>query len=263
MSASNNYVLGRGKLYFERFVGDNRTPTRQERYFGNTTELNFSLSTDKLDHYSSEAGTKVKDDSAAIQTDSSGNFICDNINDDNVALFFLGDAATLTVAGATGVTDSIASAVLGSYFQLGQTALVPSGARKISTVVVHVDPDGANTLVAALNNYTVDAEMGRIHILADAVAIDDGDELAITFTQVAHTRSQVLSKSETIYGAMRFIADNPKGTNRDYYLPYVEITPNGDYALKGDTWQQLGFNIEVLKRDDDTERLYIDGRAVT
>ena len=43
-------------------------------------------------------------------------------------------------------------------------------------------------------------------------------------------------------------------------MPYVKISPNGDYALKGDEWQQIPFNIEILKKTG-FEALYSDGRA--
>ncbi len=259
-----DYVLGRGKLYFDRFADvSTKVATGNERYFGNTTELNFSLSSEKLDHFSSESGVKVKDDSVTLQTDSTGNFICDNIDPDNLALYFLGDAETLTVAGAAGVVDAgIESVKLGQYHQLGRTTGSPSGARKISTLVVKNDPGGANVTVVASGNYTLDADMARVYIHPDAADIDEGDELGFTFTQVAHTRERVISKSESIAGALRFIADNPKGSNRDYFMPYVEISPDGDFALKGDDWQNLGFSLEILKLDDTTERLYIEGRAV-
>jgi len=44
-------------------------------------------------------------------------------------------------------------------------------------------------------------------------------------------------------------------------MPYVKLMPNGDFALKGDEWQQLSFNIEVLKKGT-LEAVYMDGRAV-
>lgn len=260
MAEVQNYVLGRGKLYFDRFLPGTKTPTGKEKYFGNTTEINFSMSSEKLDHFSSESGVRVKDDSVTLQTDSTGNFICDNISRPNLALFFLGDEETLTVTGSTGIEETIASIELGTFYQLGVTTASPSGARDISTVVVTKDPGGTPVVVAALNNFVVNLELGRIEWLDTAVALDDGDDVEISFTQIAHTRDRVISKSESISGALRFVADNPKGSNKDYFIPYCELSPDGDFALKGDDWQQLGFGIEILKRDDDTERLYIEGR---
>ena len=62
-------------------------------------------------------------------------------------------------------------------------------------------------------------------------------------------------------GALRFISSNPTGIQRDYYFPYVKISSDGDYALKGDDWQSMGFTFEALKLPG-RERVYIDIRAV-
>jgi hypothetical protein len=37
----------------------------------------------------------------------------------------------------------------------------------------------------------------------------------------------------------------------------VQISPDGDFALKGDDWQAMTFSVEVLKLNDSTERQYI------
>ena len=41
-------------------------------------------------------------------------------------------------------------------------------------------------------------------------------------------------------------------------MPLVELSPNGDFDLKGDTWRQIPFNLKVLKRGS-LAALYIDG----
>jgi hypothetical protein len=192
-----------------------------------------------------------------LQTDSTGNFACDNISAANLALFFLGEVSTVTVTSATDLTSTFNSVELDAYYQLGTSTGAPSGARDVSGVTAAIGV----TPVASAGNWEVDEALGRIHILADATDIDEGDDVVFTYDQVAHTREQIVSQSKAIAGAMRFISANPKGKNRDYYIPYVEISPDGDFALKGDDWQSLGFTLEILKRDDDTERLYIDGRA--
>ena len=80
------------------------------------------------------------------------------------------------------------------------------------------------------------------------------------YTTLASSRTRIISGSTPIVGALRYIAFNPAGQQLDWYMPYVKISPNGDYALKGDEWQQIPFNIEILKKTG-FEALYIDGRA--
>jgi hypothetical protein len=67
----------------------------------------------------------------------------------------------------------------------------------------------------------------------------------------------VIAQNEIIEGRMIFISDNAAGENRDYIWPYVRVRPDGDLALKGDDWQAMTFNGEVLKLNDSTERQYI------
>jgi hypothetical protein len=67
----------------------------------------------------------------------------------------------------------------------------------------------------------------------------------------------VIGTASMVYGAMFFESDNPVGTNQNYWFPYVALSPTGNYALKGDAWQTLGFQAEALKRDQNTQRVYI------
>lgn len=66
----------------------------------------------------------------------------------------------------------------------------------------------------------------------------------------------VIGSANTLYGALFFEGDNPVGENVNYWWPYVNLRPNGNLALKGDTWQQMSFTAEALKRDTTTERVY-------
>ena len=64
-----------------------------------------------------------------------------------------------------------------------------------------------------------------------------------------------------VRGALRYISTNPVGPKKDVYWPYVKLTPNGDFSLKGDEWQTIPFTFEVLKKDNVTPRVVIDGRS--
>lgn len=260
-----NYTLGRGRIFFDRFA-DNAVITATtrgsgERYLGNTPEFTMTSESEDLEHYSSDAGVKVKDDSVQLQLNRSAGFTCDNIDGENVALYFLGTASTITQTAATGVVETITAAKRGRFLQLGASEARPAGVRNVSNVVVKKGA-GFTTTVAQSGNYQVDEARGRIYIESNSADINDAD-IQVTFDVQASTREQVVSKSNSIYGALRFVADNPKGANRDYFLPYVKLAPDGDYSLKGDEWQQIGFTVEVLKKASNVDAVYIDGQGVT
>ena len=86
--------------------------------------------------------------------------------------------------------------------------------------------------------------------------------LTIEYDIEAGTRKTVIGKGVQLAGALRFISANPIGTQKDYYWPYVKLSPNGDFNLKGDEWQQIPFTFEVLKKDATTARVYIEERTV-
>lgn len=256
MATANNYVLGRGKVYFDRFAPGTRISEKGERFLGNCPEFSTTSAADSLDHYSSTGGMRVKDESVDLQINRSGAFMSDNISGPNLALFFSGVESTISQTAATGVVETIA-AYKGRYIQLGKTESNPAGVRQIANLVVATTGGSPVTVVAA-GNYEVDIARARVYILDDAVDITEATEYTFTYDLVASVGQLVVSQNESIYGSVRFIGDNAVGQNRDYYLPYVKLSPNGDYALIGDDWQSIGFNMEILKLNDATESMYVN-----
>lgn len=260
MAADNNgklYVVGKGKVYFDHFLPGTKTPTG-ERYFGNTPELSLSSDQDTLDHFDADEGLNVKDESITIQDDQTGQLVTDNISLENVGLFFGGEAESATIAGATGLTETI-DAKLGRWVQLGVSETNPSGLRNLVNYVMKV---GAAT-IAATDNYEVDLALGRVYIEADPAAatlIADADVIH-EYDQEASTRNTVIGAGSEIRGALRFVSTNPIGPKKDFFWPYVKLSANGDFSLKGDEWQQVPFSFEVLKKDAATPRVIIDERT--
>ena len=101
------------------------------------------------------------------------------------------------------------------------------------------------------------ATTGRVHTLVSFT------NLKVDYVISSSSREQVISAGTQVKGALRVIAENSEGTNRDYYLPSVTLAPNGDFVLKGDgtNWLTMKLDMEVLKKDDSTAAVYIDGRA--
>lgn len=250
-----NYTLGRGRLYFDKFVQGTKTKTGQ-RYFGNTTEIKLTSGSTSLDHFDSDAGIKQKDDSVLLELNRTGSFITDHISPANLALFFLGAEDIVSQTAATGATDSIVGVVLGQRYQIGSSAGVPAGVRDVSNVVVTV-----SAVVKTLGtDYTLDADTGGIVPLASGT-IAAGATMGIVYDKAVTSYNRVISAANAqIYGAMLYISNNPKGEKFDYYWPYVSLKPDGDFQLKGEDWQKVGFGFEALKLDDSTEVVYINGR---
>lgn len=256
---ANQLTLGRGELHFARFLAGTQIP-EGERYLGNSPEFSATIETETLDHFDSDHGVNEKDESVPLSTNRTGSFITDNIHPENVALFFFGEKMVFTVAAATAVEETFPLVKQGYGYQLGTTALNPTGARMVSNVVV-VDADTPATTYALNTDYQLNAELGRVTIV-EGGAIAEDTNVRVTFDTAAHSRSRVISGSTAVSGSLRYIAFNPVGPQSDWFMPYVKLSPNGDYNLKGDEWQQIPFSIEILKKSG-LEALYIDGRPYT
>jgi len=247
-----NYVIGRGKLFFTPFLPGTRTLVGGSRYFGNSPALSLSQDEEKVDHYNSDAGLKVKDASATLQNDQTGSFSLDDISGPNLAMFFRGAIENGAVAAVNADTTTVA-VILGTHVQLGLTDGNPIGARLVKGVTAKKGDEA----VAAAGNFEVDSVTGRVYILPNASDIEEGDEIEFTYSTDAYDEEVVIAGGTLIEGRLDFLSDNAVGENRDYIWPYVQIRPDGDFSLKGDDWQTMEFNLEVLKLNDSTERQYI------
>lgn len=271
-----NYVVGRGRLYFNIFKKGSNTPASGELYFGNTPELTLTADTETLDHYSSESGLRNLDASVLLEYTQGGNFTTDEINADNLALFFLGDKTVVTQTQMTDRKETFELLQKGRYYQLGTDDVTPTGVRNIDNFQIVVADAGTSisvgsgditTIVGATalpaDNYEIDLATGRLYIEPDASDIGSGKTAAVQYDVGAQARTTVIGKANMIYGSLRFISDNPVGTQKDYYFPKVSLQPDGDYALKGDDWQVMGFTFRAMKLNSVTERAYIDIRDST
>lgn len=259
---ANNYTLGRGKLYFDPFATgatvSASTVGLGERYLGNSPEFTLSLESTKLDHFNADEGVRVKDRSVLLELNRTGSFIVDDISAENLALFVLGSTSTVSQTSATGVTSAFTAVKADQYYQLGVTTSTPAGVRDVTNVVVTNTATPATVYVAG-TDYIVDLDLARIQIVAGGACVGQG--ITVTYNRAATTYERIVTASSAeVEGALRFIAFNAEGTQRDFYFPYVRLTPSGDFALKGDEWQQLSFEVEILQKADTIQAIYIDGR---
>lgn len=362
---ANKYVIGRGKLHWDQFISGTQTPTG-ERYIGNTPALTINSAYQNLDHYSSDEGLRVKDDSVQLQIDRTGSFQCDNITMENIALMFGATMALQNQLADTGRAE-VFTVQTNRTYQLGSDDDNPQGIINVANVVVtnnsglhafgaitvgaqpadgetvtvngqaitfqaagplavHEVLIGPNTVATAqalkaeinayatlydvrasgdtniigvtaiasgvggnaitlaeavagagftvsgatlaggsaggvigmTGNYSVDNARGRVTILEASLAVSDDDVIEIAYDVAVGERMVVVDEENQIEGRLRFIADNPRGPNKDYFWPRVKLTPSGEFALKGETWQTITFNMEVLQPEQTGwKRVYV------
>ena len=252
----DNLIVGRGAIWFDRWKTEDFDTNSGELYMGNTPGFSWQVSAETLEHFSSDYGFKEKDESATMSISYNGTLTTDNISDANLAMFFGGRSSMFSIGPLTGVTSTLTNVGKGQTCQIGVSTANPSGIRKVTTVSV---TKGVTPLVLG-TDYTLDADLGRVTLLTGGSVVTNGDSLTVTYSAPSQTRARITSGRFGVTGSLRYIANNAQGANRDMFFPYVKLTPSGDFNMKGDSWQELTFNVEAMKKDADTAVLYIDGR---
>lgn len=259
---ANNYTLGRGKLYFDPFASGTTVSASTvglgERYLGNSTEFTLALESTKLDHFNADQGIRTKDRSVLLELNRTGSFVVDDVSAENLALFVLGSTTTVSQTSVTAATSAFTAVKAGQFYQLGAGASTPAGVRDVAAVVVKNTATPATVYVLG-TDYNVDLDLARIEVITGSAMVGVG--ITVTYNVNATTYERIVTgASAEVEGALRFVSFNAEGTQRDFYFPYVRLTPAGDFALKGDEWQQLSFDVEILSKADTVNAIYIDGR---
>lgn len=252
--AQNNYVLGRGEVSFARLNPDGTLGAF--RYIGNTPELSFNIESEELEHFSSDRGIREKDDSVPLEVNRSGTVTTDNIQRDNVALFFFGEATTITQAVVASAPETFNDVPVGGVLKLGVSVSNPAGYLGIDTTGFTVT--SAGTPMVSGTDFEMDFDMGILTLLDTSAVHDAVADVVVTYAVRGHTRDRVISGSTPVEGALLYREYNPKGKNHVWYMPKIKVTPSGDYNLKGDDWQTLPMALEILKPDN-AEAIYRDG----
>lgn len=239
---TEDYNLGRGIVYFAPLV--NSVP-QGYRDLGNAPEFNISIEVETVEHQSSRQGLRVVDKEVVISQKISLTVTIDELNFENLALFFSGSKATHVnpAKSAQAEFEMVASVELGRWYDIKNAA----GARAYrftSTNALDVDNGTDNTDLVLGTDYELDAEMGRIFLLSTAVNISAGEALDITWsldgTNVDVNEVQAL-KNSAVVGALKFISVNPAAgdARTEYQFHQVSLKAEGDFSLIGDEFTTM------------------------
>ena len=257
---TKNIVLGAGHIYFDEF--DAAGALTGERYLAETPGFSMTVATEKVEDYSSDGEIAEKHFSKTTKVTRDFSLSLKDVSASNVAMFIIGTSSTQsTTSGAvTGQAINGGNGVLqGRWYQIGVSASQPTGVRDITTLAIKDDVPTTYTLT---DDYIPDLVNGRIYIVPGG-AIADDTVITADYTKQDRTWEEVTSHDTgPVTGALRYVAKNTGGANKDVYLPSVTMEPNGEFAFKSrDTVQQMGFNVLVATPDDGRAAVYVNGRA--
>jgi hypothetical protein len=220
---SSNLLLGRGKLYFDRFVTG--TTTKQgELDLGNCTAFDITPKPTIKKKYESMDPSSLLYSQAVTQQDVTLKVTGDEFAMFNLAAVLLGNQAQLVQSA----TSTITAAALTSAIVNG--AWYPTGYRSITVTDVK---QGSTTGVLG-TDYNVDATTGRIQLFttgvftASTATTWDGSSAAVTYNMVQG------STVGLVEGYLRFIGNPVKGPVFEAECWHVSFTPTGNLALIAD-----------------------------
>jgi hypothetical protein len=170
--------LGSGDVYVNRKVngiyqGFKRVGNATKFEIKENSELKERKSKGRANYGSSLNAVYVKQPAEC-------NITLDDLDKDNLALVFLGNASAVSVSGST-VSDEVVTGYKDHMFQTAK--------RKISSVVL-TNSAGDTTYVLNTDYEIVNADLGLIKVLS-AGAITDGQSLKIDYTYGSMTSDKV------------------------------------------------------------------------
>lgn len=254
-SPTQNYTLGRGELHFAKFKPGTQIPDGF-RFIGNVPTFNVQVTREKLEHFRSTKGVNEKDLTITTKTNRTANITAEDISPDNLAIFLLGSAQILSEGLLTAQSETFVGTHLGRSYQVGLSDALPTGHRKLTTPVLK---KGVTVLVLG-TDYTIDTDRGCFTVLPTSTTVVDNDDLTLTFGTAASSRTQVISGSTQVEGALRYISYPVHGDPIDFMMPYVEISPNGDFAVIAENaLQSIPLTIDIQTKGVQAA-VYADGQ---
>lgn len=246
-------TLGRGEIWFAPFIKGTTTMAEGYRFIGNCPEFSLNHSQETLDHYRSTRGLREKDKSVVIESNLDGTIVCDEILPETMAYFFNSKATKTAISAVTNGTYTINNPTPSRWYQIGESATDPVGVRNLTSISITGKEEG--------KDYAVNLQTGMIGIVAGGT-ITPSTPITVTYSAAAQAGTQIISSHDELEGALRFKSFNPSGPNYDYVMPYVKLTPNGDFNLITEQdWLTIPLSISVLTKGN-LSKLYIDGRTL-
>lgn len=230
-----NYILGKGKLYFDRF--DDAGASTGEFDLGNVPSFIMTPAVETLDHFESMSGIKEKDKSVDISVGFTCKFTFEEYSRWNLML--------ATFATTEGTFSQ------GSGHQVNEAVTAHSGKwSKLTRRNVHdavVTNIVGTTTYTETTDYIMDRATGRIFIVEDG-SIADLQVVHVDYLYDDTTYGKLSAMQDsTIEGSLRFVGDPSVGPKYEVEIWKVKIKPTGDLQWISDEWSSVEIEGEILK----------------
>lgn len=253
----DDYLLGRGELYWAELTAADAPDANGFVHMGNCTQLELVPSSDFLEHFSSMAGTKALDYKVLVQQKFDVKFTLEELSETLAALFFAATPAAYTNGAIAGfVAYAHTTAVkLGRWYPLQTSGGVRAYGVTASDLTVTKTVGGTATVLNT--DYEVDTQGGRIKFLSTGVVLTDGDSVTIALAAKAGADATrqvpIQSRSSSVTGCLAFYGVNPKtGRKFEFLVPKITIAADGAFALISQDLTNMQFTGSAERKDTST-----------
>lgn len=240
---TKDYNVGRGKVYAAEL--DANSIPKGYRFLGNAPEMNVSVETETLEHQSSTGGLKVTDKEVVISQKATCALTLDELNFQNMALFFSGETASHDNTAATSILTGSSNLVVdaqGRWYDIYQTA---TGVPTSDSSGDRLYDCGAITITGSVlgTDFEVDLQMGRIFIITGGnltVGSHDLDVAANAGADTSIDEVRALTTS-TVVVALKYVSENPANADAqtEFQFHQIGLKAEGDFALISDEYTTM------------------------
>lgn len=219
----NNILLGRGKIYFDRF--DALGAKTGELFLGNCPTFEITPSPEEIKKYSS--ATKAADliASDVLRTSLGLRIVGDEFSKENLAMALFGDTSVIPAAAGT-LSEYFTPVLQGRYYGLLHRPIISCAVMDYSSDPVYV-----------LNvDYKVDMVSGRVYII-EGGGIADGTGIQV-FYQWNHADIPIVRgmNQTSVKGFLRFIGDPGRGPKYECLIWRASLRSDGAIGFISDEY---------------------------
>lgn len=215
--------IGGGLLFFEEKQTDGSYG--EKVYFGPTESISVAVSNEFIEHKSTEGCVSLVDKKISIGKTADISIGSTSINPSSLARAFQGTISTDTQTAQTATAVVTAGVTVGAVTDLGY--------RGITAVVVQ-DATDTTTYVEG-TDYELVPKAGYLIPLVGG-AISDSDVLHVAVTAPAFDGVIVSAmKVDQLEGRFTLVTNSNTSNDYEYVFHNVNVTQDGDFALKGGT----------------------------
>lgn len=238
--STDNYMVGKGKLYFDRLDDDGNSTGELD--LGNDPIFALTPDNELLEHFSSMEGVKKKDKIAVIASNLNGKFTLDEPNIENLILALSSEPVQYLNQGDGNQINEPVTCFTGKWVKILR--------RKFTEGTVVVTNEAHTVTYVETTDYVIDYTIGRIFAVSGG-AIANSQTVHVDYTYEEHSYPYANPATDPeVEGLLRFVGNTDFGFDFEIVLWRAKISASGDINFISDEWAQIEFNLECL---DDTE----------